>query len=91
MIEVVLRPNVLSPAERREFCRKAKADRCVFEAAEMLAENQPDTALNNLRDAISLVGPERSFLWLRHYAVTKFGVAGSAVDALLRRVNARAA
>jgi len=34
----------MTPAERREFARKAKADRLVFEAAGLLAEREPDKA-----------------------------------------------
>ena len=78
----------MTSAERREFARKAKADRLVFEAAGLLARSEPDRAASLVRDAIALVGPERVAFWLRHYARAKFKVAGSVVEEFLRSVTA---
>ena len=86
MIESPFRSSPMTPAERHEFCRKARADRSAFEAAEHLADQQPDAAARLAREAVALVGPDRLAFWLRHYATMKFNVDGAVVDAFLRRV-----
>lgn len=85
MIEGQIRPRAMTEAERHEFARRAKADRLAFQAANLLDLRQTDAASQMARDAADLVGRERLTFWFRHYAVCKFDVAASVVDAFLRR------
>ena len=78
----------MTPAERRDFARRVKADRLAFEAAGLLAKCEPDRAAPLARDAIALVGPERLGFWLRHYARSKFKVAAAIAEEFLASVTA---
>jgi hypothetical protein len=84
--EPQFRRSVMNPQERSQLVRKAKADRLAFDAAQHLSRGEASQAAILGGECIALAGPEQWTHWLRHYATTKFKVAGGAVEEFLSSV-----
>jgi hypothetical protein len=78
----------MNDAQRRQFVQKAKADSLAFEAAQLLSRGETSQAVTLASNCITLAGREQFAQWLRHYAVTRFKIATTAVDAFLDNMPA---
>ena len=88
MYEAPIRPSIMNDQERRQFVQKAKADRLAFEAAQLLSLGETDKAATLAGECMTLAGREQFAQWLRHYATTRFKVAGGTVNEFLGSVAA---
>jgi len=73
----------MNDLERRQFVQKAKADALAYGAAQLLSRGETANAATLAGQCITLAGNEQFTLWLRHYAITRFKIAGPTVDAFL--------
>jgi hypothetical protein len=80
----------MATAERREFCRKAKADRLAFEAAELLRGGKAVESAALIEEGAAIVGRDRLASSFRHYAVNKFRVDLKHVDNVLAAIAGEA-
>jgi hypothetical protein len=84
--EPPIRPTAMNDVERRQFVRKAKADRLAFDAAQLLSRGENSKAVTLAGECMTLAGPEQFTVWLRHYATTRFKITNGAVDEFLGSV-----
>jgi len=79
--EPQVRGAKMTDQERSQFVQKAKLDRIAFEAAQLLSLGETSKAATLVDEGSMSAGKEQLKIWLRHYATTRFKIAGSIVDA----------
>jgi hypothetical protein len=81
--EPQVRGAKMNDQQRSQFVQKAKLDRIAYEAAQLLSLGEISKATTLVDEGSTSAGKEQLKLWLRHYATTRFKIAGSTVDAFL--------
>ena len=83
MYEPQVRGAIMNEQQRGQFVQKAKIDRMAYEAAELLSLGEPSKAATLIGDGFTPASKDHFTTWFRHYATTRFKVAGTAVDKFL--------
>ena len=87
MYEPQVRGAKMNDQERSQFVQKAKLDRIAFEAAQLLSLGETSKAATLVDEGSTSAGKEQLQSWLRHYATTRFKIAGSTVDEFLSKLS----
>jgi hypothetical protein len=73
----------MNDQQRGQFVQKARLDRIAYEAAQLLSLGETSTAALLINETSTSAGSEHMKTWLRHYATTRFKIAGNTIDAFL--------
>jgi hypothetical protein len=73
----------MNDQQRGQFVQKAKLDRIAYETAQLLSLGETSKAALLLNESCTTTGSEQMKTWLRHYATTRFKIAGNTIDAFL--------
>ena len=83
MYEPQVRGAKMNDQQRSQFVQKAKLDRIAYEAAQLLSLGETSKAALLVHESSTSADSEQMKTWLRHYATTRFKIAGNTIDAFL--------